>query len=146
MNELDDPSYPYLSSQIPYTVWVRVWVELKLTATEHRMTGCKNFHFSFGSIHANHRCFKILAAPNPAYQAVPFSFGSCIVTCFFAGSRCPSRPHLVDDRDDGSCTEARGESGLETGVDARDCDAGSKPLMDGGGDSCVGISLCRGHD
>jgi hypothetical protein len=37
-------------------------------------------------------------------------------------------------------------SGLDVGEGARDRGVGLKPRMDGGGDSCVGISLCRGHD
>jgi hypothetical protein len=37
-------------------------------------------------------------------------------------------------------------SGLDVGEGARDRGVGLKPRMDGGGDSCVGISLCRDHD
>lgn len=106
------------------------------------MTGCKNFHLIFGPIHANHLCLATFPAPNPAYQAVPFSLGSCIVTCFLGP---PFNPHLIEDRDDGSCTEALGVSGLDAGEGALDCVVGLKPRMDGGGDSCVGISLSRRH-
>jgi len=103
------------------------------------MTGFKNFHFILGPIQANHRCFSILAAPNPAYHAVPFSLGSCIVTCFLVALSPPLRPHLMDDRDEGR--RALGVSGLDVGEGARDRGVGLKPRMDGGGDSCVGISL-----
>jgi hypothetical protein len=37
-------------------------------------------------------------------------------------------------------------SGLDVGEGARDRGVGLKPRMDGGGDSCVGILLCRRHD
>ena len=107
------------------------------------MTGFKNFHFILGPIQANHRCFRILAAPKPANHAAPFSLGSWIVTCFLA-ALSPLRPHRKDDRDEGR--RALGVSGLDVGEGARDRGVGLKPRIDGGGDSCVGMSLSRGHD